>query len=259
MATTAGGTDLFSLHGKTILVAGGTRGIGQAISLRFARAGATVIASYLRNEQTAEELKKIAADEQLAILFCRADLTTDKGLQQLDQVLQEHAPQLSGLVYCAATGIHRPLEELTERHFDWTFNLNVRAFFRVIKLVKPRLSIGSSVVAVSSWGASRALPYYSLVGSSKGALDALARHLAAELAPAGIRVNILTAGAVLTDAWKAMPNSEARIAETIRRTPAGRLVTADEVAYGAQFLCSDAASGMVGHTMILDGGTGIMA
>ena len=102
-------------------------------------------------------------------------------------------------------------------------------------------------------------PCYSLVGSSKGALEALARHLAVELAPRGIRVNILTAGAVLTDAWKAMPNSEARIAETVRRTPAGRLATAEEVAYGAQFLCSDAASGIIGQTLVLDNGVGIMA
>jgi enoyl-[acyl-carrier protein] reductase III len=98
-----------------------------------------------------------------------------------------------------------------------------------------------------------------LVGSSKGALEALARHLAVELAPRGIRVNILTAGAVLTDAWKAMPNGEARIAETIRRTPAGRLATAEEIAYGAQFLCSDAASGVIGQTLVLDNGAGIMA
>jgi enoyl-[acyl-carrier protein] reductase III len=98
-----------------------------------------------------------------------------------------------------------------------------------------------------------------LVGASKGGLEALARHLAVELAPRGIRVNILTAGAVSTDAWKAMPNSEARIAETIRRTPAGRLVTAEEVAYGAQFLCSDAAAGMIGQTLVIDGGAGIMA
>ena len=259
MTKTANEADLFSLFGKTILVAGGTRGIGKAISLRLARAGAAVIANYLRNEKAAEELKAIAAEEHLPISLCRADLTSDKGLEQLDQFLQESAPQLSGLVYCAATGIHRPIEELTERHFDWTFNLNVRAFFRLIKLTKTRLSKGSSVVAISSWGASRVLPYYSLIGSSKGALDSLARHLAVELAPVGIRVNILTAGAVLTDAWKAMPNSEDRIAETIRRTPAGRLVTAEEVAYGAQFLCSDASSGMVGHTLILDGGTGIMA
>jgi enoyl-[acyl-carrier protein] reductase III len=253
------GNDLFSLRNKTILVTGGTRGIGQAISLRFARAGATVIANYLRDEKAAEHLKAIAAVEGLAITLCRADLTNERGLEQLDHSLQELGPNLSGLVHCAATGIHRPIEELTERHFDWTLNLNVRAFFKLIKLLIARFPKGSSIVAVSSWGAVRALPSYSLVGASKGALEALARHLAVELAPRGIRVNILTAGAVLTDAWKAMPNSEARIAETIRRTPAGRLVTAEEVAYGAQFLCSDAAAGIIGHTLVIDGGTGILA
>ena len=204
-------------------------------------------------------MKAIATEEGLAIALCRADLTNERGLEQLERSLEEQGPHLSGLVHCAATGIHRPIEELTERHFDWTFNLNVRAFFKLVKLLMARFSKGSSIVAVSSWGALRALPCYSLVGSSKGALEALARHLAVELAPRGIRVNILTAGAVLTDAWKAMPNSEARIAETIRRTPAGRLATAEEVAYGAQFLCSDAASGVIGQTLVLDNGAGIMA
>jgi len=255
----ASGTDLFSLSNKTFLVTGGTRGIGQAISLRFAEAGATVIANYRRNEQAAEELKRAGQEKHLSITLCRADLTSDRGLEQLNGLLQEAAPNLSGMVHCAATGIHRPIEELTDRHFDWTFNLNVRTFFRLIKLLMPRFTKGSSVVAVSSWGALRALPSYSLVGSSKGALEALARHLAVELAPRGIRVNILTAGAVLTDVWKAIPNSEERIAETLRRTPAGRLATAEEVAYAAQFLCSDAAAGIIGHTLVVDGGVGIVA
>ena len=114
----ASGNDLFSLCDKTILVTGGTRGIGQAISLRFARAGATVIANYLRNEQAAEHLKAIATEEGLAIALCRADLTNERGLEQLDRSLQERGPHLSGLVHCAATGIHRPIEELTERHFE---------------------------------------------------------------------------------------------------------------------------------------------
>ena len=254
-----GGHDRFSLCNKWILVTGGTRGIGLAMSLRLARSGATVIANYLRDEKSAEHLKAVAAQERLSIVLCRADLTNDKGLEQLGRSLQEASPRLSGLVHCAATGVHRSIEELTERHFDWTFNLNVRAFFKLIKLLMPRFAKGSSIVAVSSWGALRALPYYTLVGSSKAGLEAVARHLAVELAPRGIRVNILTAGAVLTDAWKAIPNSEERIAETIRRTPAGRLVTAEEVAYGAQFLCSDAASGITGHTLVIDGGIGIMA
>jgi NAD(P)-dependent dehydrogenase (short-subunit alcohol dehydrogenase family) len=251
--------DLFSLRNKTILITGGTRGIGLSVSLRFARSGATVIANYLRDEKSAEKLKVIATEERLAITLCRADLTNERGLEQLGRALEDGSPHLSGLVHCAATGIHRPIEELTERHFDWTFNLNVRAFFKLVKLLMARFSRGSSIVAVSSWGALRALPSYSLVGSSKGGLEAFARHLAVELAPRGIRVNVLTAGAVLTDAWKAMPDSEARIAETIRRTPLGRLVTAEEVAYGAQFLCSDAAAGIIGHTLVIDGGAGIVA
>jgi enoyl-[acyl-carrier protein] reductase III len=255
----ASGDDLFSLRNKTFLITGGTRGIGLAISLRFARSGAAVIANYLRDEKSAQHLEAVAREERLAITLCRADLTTERGLEQLSHSLDENGPQLSGFVHCAATGIHRPIEELTERHFDWTLNLNLRAFFKLVKLLMARFSKGSSIVAVSSWGALRALPSYSLVGSSKGGLESLSRHLAVELAPRGIRVNILTAGAVLTDAWKAMPNNEARLSETIRRTPAGRLVTAEEVAYGAQFLCSDASAGIIGETLVVDGGIGITA
>ncbi len=250
--------DLFSLHNKTFLITGGTRGIGQAITLRFARAGAKVIANYLRNEKSAEQLIAVATSENLDITLCRADLTTERGLEQLKTCLEERSPQLSGLVHCAATGIHRRVEELTERHFDWTLNLNVRVFFQLTKLFLDRFPAGSSILAVSSWGSVRALPYYSLVGSSKGALEALARHLAAELAPRGIRVNILRAGAVLTDVWKALPDSAERIEETRRRTPSGRLVTVEEVASGAQFLCSDAASGIIGQTLVVDGGLGIL-
>jgi len=251
--------DLFSLSNKAFLITGGTRGIGRAISLRFARAGAAVIANYLRNEQAAEELKKIVEQEHLNISLCRADVTSDKGLEQLNTSVEQSVPILSGFVHCAATGVHRPLEELTDRHFDWTFNLNVRAFFKLAKILMPRFAQGSSIVAVSSWGGMRALPYYSLVGSSKGALEALSRHLAAELAPRGIRVNVLTAGAVRTDVWKAMPNSEERLAEAVHRTPAGRLATPGEVACAAQFLCSDAATGIIGHTLVVDGGAGIVA
>jgi enoyl-[acyl-carrier protein] reductase III len=251
--------DLFSLRGKRILVTGGTRGIGRAISLRFARVGATVVANYVRNDGAAENLKSEAETEGLAVALCRADLTSSKGLQNLADFLGHAENTLSGLVHCAATGIHRPIEDLTTRHFDWTFALNVRAFFELVKLLLPRLSPGATIVAVSSHGALRAVPYYSFVGSSKGALEALARHLSVELARRGMRVNILCPGSVLTEAWKAMPEGEQRIGETIRRTPIGRLAAVDEVACAAQFLCSDASSGIVGHTLVVDGGAGIVA
>lgn len=250
----AAGSDPFGLSGKTILVTGGTRGIGEAISLRFARAGARVIANYVRNEQAAQLLKSTAEAEGHDVKLCRADLATDRGFELLTQCLDDGVGELSGLIHCAATGTHRRIDELTERHFDFTFNLNVRAFFKLTKLLLPRFSKEASIVAISSLGATRSLPYYTLVGSSKGALESLSRHLAVELAPRGIRVNILTAGTVFTDAWKSMPDSEARMAEAARRNPSGRLTTPEEVAFAAQFLCSRASVGIIGQTLFVDGG-----
>jgi len=250
--------NLFSLAGKRILITGGTRGIGRAISLRFANAGASVIANYVRDVKSAENLKSETDKEGLSLDICRADLTSKKGLERLLDSIKNDENNLSGMVHCAATGIHGKIEELTTRHFDWTFSLNVRAFFELIKILLPHFSEGSSIVAISSKGATRAVPSYSLIGSSKGALESLSRNLASELAPKGIRVNILSPGSVLTDAWKVMPDSEERIAETLRRTPTGRLTTPEDVAWSAQFLCSDASSAIVGQTLIVDGGAGII-
>lgn len=241
-----------------MLITGGTRGIGRAVSLRFARAGAFVTANYLRNQEAAEELKSTAEREGLSIELCRADLTTPRGLEQIEKSIDDTGRSLSGLVHCAATGVHRSLSELNVRHFDWTFSLNVRAFFELMQVLKNRFSERSGVVAISSIGAQRALPYYSLVGASKAALESLARHLAVELAPRGIRVNILAPGTVATEVWKVIPESEVRVAAAIDRTPIRRLVTAEEVAWAAQFLCSEASMGMIGQTVVVDGGAGIV-
>ncbi len=251
-------TDPFSLKGKRFLVTGGTRGVGRAISLQFARSGASVVANFVRNQEAAAQLKVVAEQEGLEIDLCRADLTSTKGLEQIEQTLDAGETPLSGLVYCAATGVHKPLYELTLRHYDWVFALNVRAFLDLVLRSGKRLSDGASIVVVSSEGGVRAVPFYTLVGSSKGALESMARHLAAELGPRGIRVNILAPGAVITDAWDSMPDRERRLEEARNRSPMKRLVTVEEVAFAAQFLCSDAASGISGDRLVVDVGAGIV-
>lgn len=249
--------DSFSLVGKNILVTGGTRGLGRAISLQFARSGARVLANFVRDTATAESLTNEAHTESLEITVLRADITTPKGLDETLAAVESQFGKLHGLVHCAATGIHKPLEELSLRHFDWTFNLNVRALFELVRRLLPLFEAGSSILGISSEGATRAVPHYSLVGSSKGALEALLRHLAAELAPRGIRVNIVAPGTLLTDVWKVLPDSERRLQGAIERTPIARLVTLEEVARTAQFLCSQAATGIVGQTVVVDGGANI--
>ena len=176
-------SDLFSLQGKRILVTGGTRGVGRAISLQFARAGAAVVANYVRDTKAAEKLQAEAEAEGCSIEPCRADLTSEKGMEQLTQYLGSRFASLSGLVHCAATGVHRPFPELTLRHFDWTYALNVRAFFDLVQRLLERFERGANLLAVSSDGAVRAVPYYALIGSSKGALESLVRHLAVGACP----------------------------------------------------------------------------
>jgi enoyl-[acyl-carrier protein] reductase III len=250
-------TNPFQLQ-SVFVITGGTRGIGRAISMRFAQAGGHVIANYLRNAQAALELQASAEQTRLSIETLRADLTTAEGLQKIEARVRQLGQGLRGIVHCAATGTHRTIETLEGRHFDWTFALNVRALFDLVKRLLPLFDRGSSILAVSSAGATRALPQYAAIGASKGALESLIRHLAAELAPRGIRANVLTPGAVATGAWKAIPDAERRLAEAVQRCPMGRLVTVEELALVAQFLCSPAAAGVNGHTLVADGGTSLM-
>jgi enoyl-[acyl-carrier protein] reductase III len=251
-------SDAFGLAGRTVLVTGGTRGIGRAISLQLARAGAQVLANYARNDAAAQALADEASAAALQLSTLRGDLSSPKGMEAIRDALAAVAPGMLSIVHAAATGVHRPLESLTLRHWDFTMATNVRAFFELVQLLRPQLGQGSGVVAISSAGAVRVVPAYAAIGSSKGALESLARHMAVEFAPHGIRVNIVSPGSVRTEAWDAFPDKDERMAEAIARTPQGRLVEPAEVALLVQYLLSPAAQGIVGQTLVIDGGARII-
>jgi enoyl-[acyl-carrier protein] reductase III len=117
---------------------------------------------------------------------------------------------------------------------------------------------GSAIVAVSSLGAQRVLENYILVGTSKAALEAVVRYLGVELAPRGIRVNAVSGGVVETGALEHFPNREEMLG-TVTRTPAGRLVSPDDVAAAVTFLCSPEAEMVRGQTLVVDGGFSLLA
>jgi enoyl-[acyl-carrier protein] reductase III len=244
----------YSVSGKSVLVTGGTRGVGRAISLRFARSGANVLANFVRDVAAAESLVEQAQTEKISIRTVRADLTQSGGLDRLMQELQASFADLGCLVHCAATGVHKPVEEIQLRQFDWTFALNVRAFVELVRRTLPMMQPGASILGISSEGAVRAVPQYALVGASKGALEALLRHMAAELAAKGIRVNAISPGTLMTDVWKVLPDSERRLAEAARRSPVGRLATVEQVAQVIKFLASPDSSYMTGAFVTVDGG-----
>lgn len=244
----------FDVAGQNVLVIGGTRGIGRAISLAFARAGARVVANYVRGQASADALAEEARSENLALTVLRADVSSDKGREQIVSDVMLQLKPLHTIVFAAATGVHKELTQVSGRHFDFVFALNVRAFALLVQGLVPAMSEGGCILALSSEGAVHVMPNYGLVSASKAALEALCRQLASELAPLRIRANIISPGAVVTDAWAALPDRENRLAAAAAATPGGSLVTVDEVASVARFLASAAASGVSGHTLVVDRG-----
>jgi enoyl-[acyl-carrier protein] reductase III len=245
-----------NFDGKSVLVTGGSRGIGKEIALRFAELGAARVAvSYLRNdsaaEETARELRSVGAEPLL--------LRGNVGDPEKAAALVEQAGVLDVIVSNAATGVIRPALEIEERHWDWTVNANARALLTIARHAAPAMRAGSSIVAISSLGSTRVLDNYVVVGVSKAALEALVRYLAVELAPRGIRVNAVSAGLVETGALEYFPNREEMLAFFKRRTPAGRLVGPEDVASAVCFLASGEADMIRGQTIVVDGGYSVVA
>ena len=242
-----------SFSGASVFVTGGSRGIGKAIALAFARLGAARVAiGYLRSdaaaEETAEELRALGAEPVLV----RGNISSERVLGEVADL-----GPLDVLVHNAATGVIRPALETEDKHWDWTMAANARALLALARVAAPRMPDGASIVGISSLGSNRVLDNYSLVGTSKAALESLVRYLAVELAP-GIRVNAVSGGVVDTGALEHFPNREEML-RFGRDNPAGRLVAPEDIADAVVFLCSPGAAMIRGQTLIVDGGFSLRA
>jgi len=242
-----------TFEGASVLVTGGSRGIGKAIALRFASLGASRVAiGYMRGdgpaEQTAEELRSLGAEP----LLVRGNVASSRVADEVAEL-----GPLDALVHAAATGVIRPALETDDKHWDWTLSANARALLSLTRAAAPAMPEGASIVAISSLGAVRVLDNYTLVGVSKAALETLVRYLAVELAPRGIRANAVSAGVVETGALEHFPNKDAMLEMGIRN-PVGRLVTPEDVAGVVTFLCSPEADMIRGQTIVIDGGWSLL-
>ncbi|HPC82064.1 MAG TPA: enoyl-[acyl-carrier-protein] reductase FabL [Thermoanaerobaculaceae bacterium] len=248
------------LRGKRALVTGSSRGIGRAIALRLADAGVDVAINFFRQRGPAEEVARQIEGRGVRSLLLKGNVADVEHVERMFGEIEARWGGLEILVSNAASGVLKPVSHLTLHHFHWTMDINAAALLPLVQRFIWLPSEGQKqVVAVSSLGAMRAIPNYAAVGASKAALESLVRHLAAELGPCGVRVNAVSAGTVDTDALKHFPNREQLLAEAARRTPAGRLVTPQDVANTVLFLCSDLAAMIQGQTLIVDGGYSILA
>ena len=244
--------------GKAVLVTGGSRGIGKAIALEFAARGADIAFNYIRSHKAAAETQSEIEAFGARCLRVRAHLGDADKIRQLFTEVADTFGKLDVLVNNAASGVQRAAAELEEKHWDWTLNVNAKAPWLCAVEASKLMTDGGGIVNITSQGSQKVLPYYFSVGTSKAALEALTRYLAVELAPQGISVNAVSGGYVETGALDHFPNRESMM-EAGRSAPAGRMVTAEDIARVVAFLCTEDAAMIRGQVIVVDGGYTLLA
>jgi len=243
-----------SLEGKLALVTGGGRGIGRAIALKLASQGADIVINFFRRrdaaEQTAKEIEALGVKAEIV----RANVGDPAKIDEMFETIGDRFGHLDILISNAASGVGRPIMEVDVKAWEWTMDINARALLlcsqRAARLMEGR---DGKIVSLSSLGSFMVWPTYAVVGVSKAALEALTRYLAIELAPRGICVNAVGASFVETEALKFYFDEQLG-KDNLTVTPAGRMVTAKDVANVVAFLCSEEAFMIRGQTVIVDGG-----
>jgi enoyl-[acyl-carrier protein] reductase III len=245
-----------ALAGKVALVTGAARGIGRAIASKLAAEGCDVAVNYYNSAEAAEALcAEIRALGRRAVAIQGSVGIPDS----VDELFAEFAKTFDRLdiVISNASGVLKPTVEMTLKHWRWCLETNALALNLLTQRALPFFGDDARVIAMSSLGAQRAMPNYGFIGASKAALEALARALAQELGPRGVRVNVVSAGVVDTDALAYFPNRAEVLADFSRRTPAGPVLTPEDVAGAVYLLCLPEARMINGHTLVVDGGFAI--
>ena len=247
------------LKGKIALVTGSSRGIGRAIALKLAEEGADVIVNCFRHREGAEQTARDIENLGVKSKVIRANIGDPDKISEMFAEIESSFGRLDILVNNAASGFPRSAMEIDAKAWQWTLDINARALLLCAQhAVKLMGDNGGKIVAISSIGATFVLPMYTAIGVSKATLEAVARYLAIELSPKNICVNTVAASLVPTETGMlyARGMQEASNAPT-SSTPAGRLVSAEDIANVVAFLCSEKAFMIRGQRIVIDGGTSI--
>lgn len=244
---------LFDLTGRVAIVTGGTRGIGRSIAEGLVRAGASVAVASRKADACTEAEKRLGelGGDVLGVPAHMGDLAA---LDRLVERTVDRFGRLDILVNNAANGMTQPTAQLTPDAWDKSFSVNLRGPVFLAKAAYPHLaeSAHAAILNVISVGAITHSPGMAMYASAKAALLAFTRNMAAEWAPAGIRVNALAPGTVDTDMLRSGgPGTVERVAEIsfMKRT-----AHVDEMIGPALFLVSDASSYVTGQMVVADGG-----
>ncbi|KVM58394.1 oxidoreductase [Burkholderia ubonensis] len=243
------------LTGKVALVTGANSGIGLAIAKRFTAEGARVFMTGRRQAELDKAVAEVGGDARGIV----GDISNLADLDRLYATIREEAGVIDVLVANAGGGEFAALGNITEKHFDKTFAINVKGTLFTVQKALPLLKDGASIVLTGSTSAVTGIPAFSVYSASKAAIRSFARSWILDLAPRKIRVNVLVPGSTSTPGWHNLAPStdvhEGMVSAVQETTPLGRLGNPDETASAALFLASDESSFVNGSELFVDGGS----
>ncbi len=247
--------NLLSLEGKTAVVTGGTSGIGRALSLGLAGAGANVIATARRQQQVEETAAAIEAHGRKT-LRVTSDVCDRASLESLRAAVMEHFGKVDILINCAGIIKRTPTLEISEDEWAGILNTNLTGTLRACQIFgRPMLERGyGRIINIASLNSFVALTEVAAYAASKAGVTSLTRSLAVEWSKKGVTVNAIAPGVFRTDINAKLLDSTARGQELLMRTPMGRFGKTEELVGAAIYLASDGASFVTGQTLVVDGG-----
>jgi NAD(P)-dependent dehydrogenase (short-subunit alcohol dehydrogenase family) len=239
---------------KTVVITGGNSGIGLATAKLFVAEGAKVAITG-RNETTLREAAQALGTGVLAV---RADVTDYPATQRAFATIAERLGRVDGLFVNAGIGGETPLGDTQVEAFEQIVRTNFSGAFFTAQAALPHLKDGASLVFNGSVHAVMGMPGYSAYAGAKGAVRSMVRNLASELAPRGIRVNLVTPGGTKTPIWSRLAPTPDAMDALERRlgalTPLGRMGEADDIARAALYLVSDDSVHVTAAELVVDGG-----
>lgn len=245
----------------TMLITGGTKGIGRGIAERFAEPGTTIFLNYVSDDRAADEAAEAIAARGATPVLIKCDITRHQGVAELIDRVAQDTETLDQLVHAAVYPYATPLLTADPDQLDRAVALNGTALAHLTRAALPMLHPGSTVFFLSSRGSKVAVPSYGAIGAPKALGEALIRYLAVELAEYRVRAHVVSASLVLTEAVRTLfgDATDRRGEAAAAANPMKRNVEPADVAEVVHFLSTPAAEMLTGREIFIDGGAYIKA
>lgn len=247
---------------KVALVTGSTRGIGKAIAQKFLSKGYVVYLHYCINEEIALSTYSELLKQKMKVKLISSNLADEEEIKDMFEKIKLESGHLDVLVNNAASGVHKDIEKVRKKDWDYTFQVNSRGTFFCSKYAIPLMTVESphhkAIVNIISTGSMRFVPGYSLIGGTKASIENLTKYLACELAKYGINVNAVSGGLVETDSLNYFKDKKLVLEEAKKRLMSNRMVQPNDIANAVLFLCDKRSEMIRGQTIIVDGGASLI-